>query len=144
MANQQESSAFDGLNSHLNSITARLEKQSEALSSLVKAVNATRGIQPTVEMNNRRNGNPDWVLDADEDVNLHFAEFHSDDSNKKDTAMISATNDPIRAIKKAYQAWQRGDYETRDTTKVFVSIIYSSLAASIILPEIQTPRCGFL
>jgi hypothetical protein len=176
MANQQESSAFDGLNSHLNSITACLEKQSEALSSLVKAVNllsstasvnaTRRGIQrigrdeqpakwfyrawhhqsrgKLDQDGNICSGNPDWVLDADEDVSLHFAEFHSDDSNKKDTAMISATNDPIRAIKKAYQVWQGGDYETRDATKVFVSIIYSSkyyFAREVIDKVVKAPLC---
>jgi hypothetical protein len=176
MANQQESSAYDSLNSHLNSITACLEKQSEALTSLVKAVNllsstisvnATRiGIQRTGrdEQPAKRfyrawhhqsrgkpdqygsiySGNPDWVLDADEDVSLHFAEFHSDESNKKDTAMISATNDPIRAIKKAYQVWRGGDYKTPDATTVFVSVIYSSkyhIAREMIDKIVEAPLC---
>jgi hypothetical protein len=54
------------------------------------------------------------------------AEFHSDDSNKKDTAIISATNDPIRALKKVFQKWRGGDFKTRNASTIFVSVIYTS------------------
>jgi hypothetical protein len=47
-------------------------------------------------------GNPKWALSSKTDITLYFAEFHSDDYNKKDIALISATNDPIRALKKAF------------------------------------------
>jgi hypothetical protein len=57
---------------------------------------------------------------------LHFAEFHSDDSNKKDTALISATSDPIRALKKAFMKWYHGNFTTRDPGKIFISIFHSS------------------
>jgi hypothetical protein len=71
-------------------------------------------------------GNPKWALSSKTDIALHFAEFYLDDCNKKDIALISATNDPIRALKKAFTEWYNGNFMTRDPGKIFISIFYSS------------------
>jgi len=64
----------------------------------------------------------DWVLSSKEDVALHFAEFHSDETNRKSTALISATDDLLRAIKRAY----RKGHNIIDANQVFIYIIHSS------------------
>ncbi|KAJ8113222.1 hypothetical protein OPT61_g4605 [Boeremia exigua] len=71
-------------------------------------------------------GNPDWRIESEDDIALHFAEFHSDKTSKKDTALISATHDPIRAIKAAYQAWEFESSDKRNSTQVFISVIQST------------------
>lgn len=67
-------------------------------------------------------GNPDWTLSSKHEVALHFAEFHSDENNRKRTALISATNDPLRAVKRAY--WKR--CETKSLDKIFIYVVQSS------------------
>jgi len=79
------------------------------------------------EHGNIISGNPRWVLDSETDIALHFAEFHSDKCNKKDTALISATSDLIRALKKAFLEWHNGSFQTRDSRKIFISVIHSSV-----------------
>jgi hypothetical protein len=98
----------------------------------------------TDQDHNNCSGNPDWLLDTYDDISLHFAEFHSDGDNKKDTSLISATNDPIRALKKAFLA---GNFETRDDNTVFFSIIYSSefyIARDLIDNVVKPPLCHLL
>jgi hypothetical protein len=67
-------------------------------------------------------GDPTWAVDSDMGVALHFAEFHSDESNRKKTALVSGTNDFIRALKKMYDT---ADF-TRDQKKIFITVIYTS------------------
>jgi hypothetical protein len=71
-------------------------------------------------------GNPDWTLESEDDIALHFGEFHSDKTSKKDTGLISVTHDPIRAIKSAYQKWYFDSFNTRDAGRVYISIIQST------------------
>lgn len=71
-------------------------------------------------------GNPDWRIESEDDIALHFAEFHSDKTSKKDTALISVTHDPIRAIKAAYRVWEFGPFDKRDATQVFISVVQST------------------
>ena len=89
-------------------------------------------------------GNPGWTLDTYDDISLHFAEFHSDRDNKKDTCMISATNDSIRALKKAFLTWDTDDFKTRDDNKVFISVIYSFeyyVARNMVDNVVKPPLC---
>jgi hypothetical protein len=72
------------------------------------------------EHSNICSGNPDLVLDTDENVSRQFAEFHFHDSNKKDTAMISATNDPICAV-------TRANHQLKETREMVITqFIWSS------------------
>jgi hypothetical protein len=71
-------------------------------------------------------GNPEWKMKSEDAIALHFGEFHSDSTSKKDTALISVTHDPIRAIKAAYQVWGFGPFNKRDATQVFISVIQST------------------
>ena len=71
-------------------------------------------------------GDPTWLLKSDDDVVRHFAEFHSDELNTKDTAEISGTTDVIRALKKLAIDWQRDSFKTRDADQMFLTVIQSS------------------
>jgi hypothetical protein len=71
-------------------------------------------------------GNTEWTMESEDAIALHFGEFHSDKTSKKDTALISVTHDPIRAIKAAYQAWDFGSFKERDATQIFISVIQST------------------
>lgn len=71
-------------------------------------------------------GNPDWLVETEDEIALHFAEFHSDKTSKKDTTLISVTHDPVRAIKAAYYEWKYQSFDTRDASKIFISVIQSS------------------
>jgi hypothetical protein len=152
MEHQKKFPVSDNSNAHLALLATCLEKQSETIARLTEAVNnLSASISVTTPRVDRTHqdrsplkwfyrawsfqsrakadqdhnicsGNPDWTLDTYDDISLHFAEFHSDSDNKKDTSLISATNDPIRALKKAFQA---GHFETRDYNMVFFPIIYS-------------------
>ena len=53
-----------------------------------------------------------------------FAEFRSVDGEKKDTAMISTTNDPTRALSQALHMWRGGDSKNRDPSTIFVSVMF--------------------
>ena len=75
---------------------------------------------------NMKSGNTEWALDSETDIALHFAEFHSDQGNTKDTALLSATHDAIRAVKAAYREFENGSFQTRDRNKIFISIIHTS------------------
>ena len=63
-------------------------------------------------------GDPEWTVKSYDDVALHFAEFHSDKLNEKETAMISSTNDSVRALKQIWMEWHMRDLRTRDPTKI--------------------------
>ncbi|KAH6613213.1 hypothetical protein C7974DRAFT_405386 [Boeremia exigua] len=71
-------------------------------------------------------GNPDWLVETEDEIALHFAEFHSDKTSKKDTTLISVTHDPVRAIKVAYYEWKYQSFDTRDASTIFISTIKSS------------------
>ena len=70
-----------------------------------------------------------WSLD---ELALHFAEYHSDKENKEPTALVSVTNDPIKAIKDAYWRYHFSDYRL----ELFISAIYS--AKPLISTELAT------
>lgn len=65
--------------------------------------------------------NTQWPLPRIDDIAYHFAEFHSDDSNRKRTPLISATSDPINAVKRAFS-----DRWIHDPSKVIIAVIRSS------------------
>jgi hypothetical protein len=65
-------------------------------------------------------------METEDDIALHFGEFHSDKTSRKDTALISVTHDPIRAIKAAHQVWEFESFDKRDPTQVFIFVIQST------------------
>lgn len=69
---------------------------------------------------------PTWAVASYRDVALHFAEFHSDEDNKKATALVSGTTDVIRALKNTYVDYEKADRGTRDPTKFMITIIHST------------------
>lgn len=92
-------------------------------------------------------GNPDWAIESEDHIALHFAEFHSDKTSRKDTALISVTHDPIRAIKAAYQEWECGSFHERDATQIFISVIQSTdsyFAKDLKDRALATPLCSRL
>jgi hypothetical protein len=83
-------------------------------------------------------------METEDDIALHFAEFHSEKASRKDTALISVTHDPIRAIKAAYQEWKYQPSDTRDATQIFISVIQSSgsySAKGLRERALATPLC---
>jgi hypothetical protein len=53
-------------------------------------------------------------MESEDEIAMHFAEFHSDKANRKDVALISVTHDPIRAIKAGYQEKESKSFDIRD------------------------------
>jgi hypothetical protein len=73
-------------------------------------------------------GNSEWELGSTNDTALHFAEFHSDKENRKDTPLISMTCDPFRALKAAYWEWRCTPFEKRETKakQIYITLIQTT------------------
>lgn len=71
-------------------------------------------------------GDPTWAQDSTDDIANHFSEFHSDEYNLKDTALISGTDDIFWALKKTVTTWYHGDYQTRGANAIHLAIIHSA------------------
>lgn len=67
-------------------------------------------------------GDASWSIGTGFAIAQHFAEFHADEGNRKDTAMISATPDIIRALKKMHGERKSGI----DATKVYLTVFYAA------------------
>ena len=72
-------------------------------------------------------GNQEWELQSLDDIAVHFAEFHSDKENRKDTGLISITHDPIRALKAAYCEWRYTPWSSQENKagEIVITVIQS-------------------